>query len=70
MSRTYRSNPASSPEYRHPQTMNERRQLKGLKTDARVNQVSISPVNRLSRHIPSNYDDLKSSSFGETYSSK
>lgn len=70
MSRTYRSNSAYSPEYRNPQTMNERRQLKGLKTDARTNQVSISPVNRLSRHLPSNYDDLKVSSFRKTYSSK
>ena len=47
--------------------MNERRQLKGLTRDARVNQVAISPVNRLSRHIPSDFDDLKVASFAETF---
>lgn len=47
--------------------MNERRQLRGLKTDARLHQVSISPVNRLSRHLPSDYDDLKIASFAESF---
>jgi hypothetical protein len=47
--------------------MNERRQLNGLVTDARLHQVQISPNNRLSRHLPSNYDDLKIASFAETF---
>lgn len=67
MSRTYRNNPQSSTGLRHPHTMNERRQLKGLTRDARVNQVAISPVNRLSRHLPSDFDDLKIASFAETF---
>ena len=67
MSRTYRRTSESSTGLRHPHTMNERRQLKGRTTDARVNQVAISPVNRLSRHIPSDFDDLKVASFAETF---
>lgn len=47
--------------------MNERRQLEGLTTDARLHQVNISPANRLSRHIPSEYDDLDVASFAETF---
>ena len=67
MSRTYRHNPESSTGLRHPHTMSERRQLNGLQTDARLHQVNISPVNRLSRHIPTDYDDLKVASFAETF---
>ena len=67
MSRTYRNNPSSTTGLRHPHTMNERRQLKGLTTDARFNQVAISPANRLSRHIPSDFDDVKIASFAETF---
>ena len=67
MSRTYRNNPVSTTGLRHPHTMNERRQLAGLQTDARLHQVNISPVNRLSRHIPTDFDDLKASSFAETF---
>ena len=67
MSRTYRRTSESATGLRHPHTMNERRQLKGLTTDARFNQVAISPVNRLSRHIPSDFDDLKVASFAETF---
>jgi len=47
--------------------MNERRQLKGLTTDARVNNCRISPSNRLSRHIPTDFDDLKFASFAESF---
>ena len=47
--------------------MNERRQLDGLQTDARLHQVTISPSNRLSRHIPDDWDDLDVSSFAETF---
>ena len=67
MSRTYRRNTESSTGLRHPQTMNERRQLNGLLNDARVNQCRVSPANRLSRTIPTDYDDLKVASFAETF---
>jgi len=67
MSRTYRRNTESSTGLRHPQTMNERRQLNGLINDARVNQCRVSPANRLSRHIPTDFDDLKLASFAETF---
>ena len=66
MSRTYRHNPDHS-YYRSPHTQNERRQLTGLQTDARLHQVNISPVNRLSRHLPSDFDDMKISSFAESF---
>jgi len=67
MSRTYRRNAESSNGLRHPHTMNERRQLNGLETDARVNQCRISPANRLSRHIPTDFDDLKVAGFAESF---
>ena len=47
MSRTLRNQPETTDGLRHPHTQNERRQLKGLEADARVNQVHISPINRL-----------------------
>ena len=67
MSRTIRNNPESSTGLRRPHTMNERRQLAGLQTDARLHQVNLSPSNRLSRHLPSDFDDLKVASFAETF---
>jgi len=67
MSRTYRKNPESPTRLRHPHTMNERRQLKGLQADARLHKVAISPANRLSRHLPSDFDDLKVASFAESF---
>ena len=67
MSRTYRRNSESSTGLRHPHTMNERRQLKGLEADARVNHCRISPANRLSRHIPTDFDDLKVAAFAESF---
>ena len=67
MSRTYRRNAESSTGLRHPHTINERRQLNGLVTDARVNDCRISPSNRLSRHIPTDFDDLKFASFAESF---
>lgn len=67
MSRTYRRYAESSTGLRHPHTMNERRQLNGLMTDARVNDCRISPTNRLSRHIPTDFDDLQVASFAETF---
>jgi hypothetical protein len=47
MSRTYRNNIETSDGFRHPHTQSLRRQLKGLEADARLNQVNISPINRL-----------------------
>lgn len=67
MSRTIRNNPESSTGLRHPHTMNERRQLTGLEADAKINDCRISPVNRLSRYIPSDFDDLKPASFAESF---
>ena len=67
MSRTYRRTTESSTGLRHPHTMNERRQLNGLQADARLHQINISPVNRLSRHIPTDFDDIKVASFAETF---
>ena len=67
MSRTYRNNPESSTGLRHPHTQNERRQLKGLQADARLHKVAISPANRLSRHLPSDFDDVKVASFAESF---
>ena len=67
MSRTYRRQTESPTGLRHPHTQNERRQLTGLQADARLHQIAISPVNRLSRHLPSDYDDLKVASFAETF---
>ena len=67
MSRTYRRHNESSTGLRHPHTMNERRQLTGLEADARINDCRISPANRLSRHIPTDFDDMKVASFAETF---
>ena len=61
MSRTNRKVPANSQGLRHPKTQRERRQLKTLKTDAQLNQLHISPPNRLNKHIPEYYDDLVAS---------
>ena len=52
---------------RHPHKQNGRRELNGLQADARVQQIDSSPVNRLARHIPSDFDDLKVASFAETF---
>ena len=67
MSRTYRTNYYDSCSFRHPRTMNERRQLAGLKADAKMNDYNISPINRLSRHIPDEWDDLRIASYAETF---
>ncbi len=61
MSRTNRKVPANPQGLRHPKTQRERRQLKTLKTDAQLNQLHISPPNRLNKHIPEYYDDLVAS---------
>ena len=66
MSRTFRKNPDHA-YFRSPHTQKERRQLTGLQADARLHQVAISPVNRLSRTLPSNFDDLKVASFAESF---
>ena len=67
MSRTVRNHTEASDGFRHPHTMNERRQLNGLEADAKVNDCRISPINRLSRHIPTDFDDLKVASFAESF---
>ena len=67
MSRTYRQPKPDNNHYRNPHTMNERRQLNGLEADAKINDCRISPVNRLSRHIPTDFDDLKVASFAESF---
>ena len=67
MSRTYRQSKPDNNHYRNPHTMSERRQLNGLMTDARINDCRISPANRLSRYIPTDFDDLKLASFAETF---
>ena len=67
MSRTYRKEPQNHVGLRHPKTTRERRQLKGLKHDFRVNDFELSPKNRINRHIPTSYDDLWASSLKENY---
>ena len=67
MSRTYRQAKPDNNHYRNPHTQNERRQLNGLIADARLNDCRISPSNRLSRTIPTNYDDIKVSSYAEIF---
>lgn len=66
MSRTYRKNPDHA-YFRSPHTQNERRQLNGLLTDAKLHNVTLSPVNRLSRNLPSDFDDIRVASFAETF---
>ena len=67
MSRTNRKVPANSQGLRHPKTQRERRQLKTLKTDAQLNQLHISPPNRMNRNIPTYYDDLTPASRHEVH---
>ena len=70
MSRTFRNTPAECAKgicFRRPKTMNERRQLEGLTTDARLHQINLSPANRLSRHLPDDWEDLKVASFAESF---
>ncbi len=67
MSKTYRREPFTASGLRKPQTRNERRQLRCLKTDALLNDLEISPRNRINKHIPSEYNDLYASSIDENY---
>ena len=70
MSRTYRNKCYSRVGFRQPKTINERRQLNGLLTDAKLHDVTISPINRLSRHIPSDWDDIRLASTAELFGEK
>ena len=47
MSRTIRQAPENTQGLRHPHTQHLRRQRNGLEADANINQVVISPINRL-----------------------
>ena len=67
MSRTIRQTPENSTGLRHPHTQNEQRQLRGLEADAKANNYTIYPVNRLHRRLVTSFDDQKASSFAETF---
>ena len=70
MSKTYRSKCYYRDGYRQPKTINERRQVNGLITDAKLHNVTISPVNRLSRYIPHDWDDIRLASTAESFGEK
>jgi len=67
MSRTYRKVPLNQTGLRHPKTTSELRQLKTLQRDAQLNQLHISPPNRMNRNIPTYYDDLTPASRHEVH---
>ena len=67
MSRTTRHLPENSLGLRHPHTQNEQRQLRGLEADSKANNYTIYPLNRLHRKLVSSFDDLKASSFAESF---
>ena len=67
MSRTIRHLPENSLGLRHPHTQNEQRQLRGLEADSKVNNYTIYPLNRLHRKLVTSFDDLKASSFAESF---
>jgi len=67
MSRTVRHLPQNRTGLRHPHTQNEQRQLRGLEADVKANDYTINPVNRLHRRLVTSFDDLKASSFAESF---
>ncbi len=67
MSRTYRKHPLGHQHIRHPKINNERRQLETLKTDRRFFDYSISPLNRISKHLPDEFNKLTASSNHELH---
>jgi len=67
MSHTTRREPMNPTGLRHPHTVQEIRQLTGLHTDALIEGYTISPINRINRHIPSSWDDLKPSSTAQLH---
>lgn len=62
MSRTYRKTPYDPAGHRHPKTRSERKQLRGIEADVYVNDYTISPSNRVSRSLVSDWDDITASS--------
>ena len=67
MSRTIRNLPENSTGLRQPHTQNEQRQLRGLEADVKVNGYTIHPTNRLHRRLVTSFDDIKASSFAESF---
>ena len=67
MSRTIRHLPENSTGLRHPHTQNEQRQLRGLEADVKANDYTVYPLNRLHRRLVTSFDDLKASSFAESF---
>ena len=67
MSKTTRHLPKNSTGLRQPHTQNEQRQLRGLEADAKINDYTIYPVNRLHRRLVTSFDDIKPSSFAESF---
>jgi hypothetical protein len=67
MSRTHRKEPKGSASIRHPKTLSERRQLQCLINDLPNYDYKISKTNRMNRHIPHSFDDLKASSYQQNY---
>jgi len=67
MSRTYRKYPLDHQHIRHPKINNERRQLETLKADRRFFDYSISPPNRINRHLSDEFDSLTASSSHELH---
>ena len=65
MSKTYRREPFTPNGFRKPKTKNERWQLSSLKADLQYMDYDISPVNRINRHIPTDWDDVRASSIHE-----
>jgi len=62
MSRTYRQVPQNHTGFRKPHTQQERRQLRCLKADEAMWDVSISPRNRTNRSIVEDWSDIIASS--------
>jgi len=67
MSHTYRKVPLNGIGLRHPHTTQEQRQLTGLHTDSLLEGYTVSPVNRINRHLPTYWDDLKPSSIAQVH---
>ncbi len=67
MSHTLRALPCNSSGIRHPQRLNQLRQLKGLEADEQHLGFNISPRNRIHKNNQTDYDDLTPSSAAEVH---
>ena len=67
MSHTSRALPCNDSGIRHPQRLNQLRQLKAIEADERVLGFNISPHNRIHKNTQSEYDDLTPSSAAEVH---